>query len=176
MPKEVYKSTFEKFVEDLNAICDTETRMPDDMVVRAKNEGIVIFRPHMGDHDFIIEGALDDICPQPRVGYQPQPEDWRNAFEMHIDSEGFTVCKDKERHEHAARIRLYEIPGCWLVEPTCIGSWMIPSTIVEMKDVKHSRAWYLLFERKRLPVAPEGSKRGCDRIFELIAEEDNNND
>jgi len=177
MTEEVYKSTFEKFVEDINAICDTETRMPDYMAVRAKNDGIVIFSPHMGDHNFTLGGALNDICPQPGVGYQPQPESWRNAFEIHIDSEGFTIWKDAERHECAARIRLYEVPGCWLVEPTPIGMWRrIPSDIVKMKDAKHSRAWYLLFERKHLPVAPPGSKRGCDRINEIVAEEKKDND
>ena len=157
MTEQIYKNNLEKFIEDLYAICDIEFRMPDEMVDRAAKDGIVIFKPHMGDNEFFLEGALSDICPQPWFGYQPQPNTWRDELQIHIDSAGFTFWEDEERHAAANLICLYEQLGDWMD---------IPHKVVRMKDAKHSRAWYLLFEKRHLAQAPEGSKCAYDRITE----------
>ena len=160
--------TLSKFVNGMKQHNEIDYSMTEDELKLATEQGIVVFRTSMGDGEFVLEGALTDLCPQPsHFGLQPQPGDWRAVLEIHIDSEGFTIWSDEERHAAANVIRLYDE----------LDNWMdIPHHIIQMRDKKHSMAWYLLFKHEDLVKAPPGSKRGCDRICELIEQHDKKHD
>lgn len=131
-------------------------RLPDEFFDLAKESGIVIFKPYMGDNAFVLEGAINDMINQPDTGsYQPQLEDLQQTEHIiKLDSAGFVDPKDVFRYQKAAHI---DFSKDWLMD--------IPHDFVKFKPNTHSRAWYLIFQKDHLTKAPEGARSFYETIY-----------
>ena len=136
--------------------------LSDGVLEKMKEAGLVVFRPHMGDNDFLLEGAITALRPQPCFGNQPQSGDYREALEIRIDSKGFVADFEGERFLKAVKLKLYNKPEEWL------DSWC------RLFNLKDNRGWFVLFNLTDVPeVSDEDYEIGQLRWEEQLKERRN---